>query len=183
LDLSKIEAGQMELAEDVVDIVELMQGVARVMDARVEQTGISFRVDIPDNFPSAVIDGRKIKQVLLNLLSNAVKFTQREGTVTLSASLRPNNEIVLAVSDNGIGMTETEIVLALEPFRQVDGSLSRRHDGTGLGLPLSRSLVELHGGELKVGSQRGEGTTVEVVLPSWRTPDVPADRFYRAAGD
>jgi len=183
LDLSKIEAGQMELAEDVVDIVELMQGVARVMDARVEQTGISFRVDIPDDFPSAVIDGRKIKQVLLNLLSNAVKFTQREGTVTLSASLRPNNEIVLSVSDNGIGMTETEIVLALEPFRQVDGSLSRRHDGTGLGLPLSRSLVELHGGELKVGSQRGEGTTVEVVLPSWRTPDVPADRFYRAAGD
>jgi signal transduction histidine kinase len=103
--------------------------------------------------------------------------------VTLSASLGPNNEIVLAVADNGIGMTADEVVLALEPFRQVDGSLSRRHEGTGLGLPLSRSLVELHGGELRITSQRGEGTKVEVVLPSWRTPEMPADRRYRAVGD
>jgi PAS domain S-box-containing protein len=183
LDLSKIEAGQMELAEDVVDIVELTQAVARLMDARVDQTGIAFQVDIPGDFPSAVIDGRKIKQVLLNLLSNAVKFTQNGGSVTLSAALGPLNEIILAVADNGIGMTEAEIVLALEPFRQVDGSLSRRHEGTGLGLPLSRSLVELHGGELRIRSQRGEGTTVEIVLPSWRTPEIPADRFYRAVGD
>jgi len=183
LDLSKVEAGQMELAEDVVDIVELTQGVARLVDARVEQTGITFLVDIPDDFPTAVIDGRKIKQVLLNLLSNAVKFTQREGMVTLSASLTSNNEIVLAVADNGIGMTADEVVLALEPFRQVDGSLARRHEGTGLGLPLSRALVELHGGELRITSQRGEGTRVEVVLPSWRTPEMPADRRYRAVGD
>ena len=183
LDLSKVEAGQMELGDDVVDIEKLVQSVARLMDARVEQSEIAFRVDVPTNFPSAVMDGRKIKQVLLNLLSNAVKFTPRQGKVSLTAALGPENEIMLSVADDGVGMTGSEIELALEPFRQVDGSLSRRHEGTGLGLPLSRSLVELHGGELRITSHRGEGTTVDVVLPTWRTLDLPADHGYRAAGD
>jgi len=183
LDLSKIEAGQMELADDVVDVEKLINGVARLMDARIEQTKITFRVDVPANFPTAVIDGRKIKQVLLNLLSNAMKFTPSQGNVGLSATLGSDNEIILSVTDDGIGMSDDEIKLALEPFRQVDGSLSRQHEGTGLGLPLSRSLVELHGGELRITSRRSEGTTVDVVLPAWRTLDLPTDQRLRAAGD
>ena len=168
LDLSKVEAGQMELSEDIVGIEELTYGVARLMQARVDENGVTLDVDVPDNFPPLLVDGRKIKQVLLNLLSNAVKFTSKMGTIVLRAELGSDGEILLSVIDDGIGMTEDEITLALEPFRQVDGSLSRRHEGTGLGLPLSRSLVELHGGELKIVSQRGEGTAITVVLPAWR---------------
>ncbi|MEM7122819.1 MAG: PAS domain S-box protein [Pseudomonadota bacterium] len=168
LDLSKVEAGQMELSEDIVGIEELTYGVARLMQARIDENGVTLDVDVPDNYPALLVDGRKIKQVLLNLLSNAVKFTSQMGTIVLRAELDPDGEILLSVIDDGIGMTEDEITLALEPFRQVDGSLSRRHEGTGLGLPLSRSLVELHGGELKIVSRRGEGTAITVVLPAWR---------------
>ena len=182
LDLSKIEAGQMEVLDDVIGVEELIESVAKVIDSRVEQSGTAFSYEIADSFPSAVLDGRKIKQVLLNLLSNAVKFTPQNGKVSLSAKLGPNNEIVLTVNDDGVGMTDDELALALEPFRQVDGSLSRQHEGTGLGLPLSRSLVELHGGELRIRSKRGEGTVVDVVLPPWRTLEVPERQLLRAAG-
>jgi signal transduction histidine kinase len=114
--------------------------------------------------PTIVADPLRLKQILLNLLSNAIKFTPRGGSVRLSVS-RAGGELVLTVVDTGIGMRPENIPIALEPFRQIDGSLSRQHQGTGLGLPLAKRLTELHGGTLEITSEPGEGTCVAVRLP------------------
>jgi signal transduction histidine kinase len=110
----------------------------------------------------------RLKQVLVNLLSNAVKFTLAEGRVTLSARLLGNGTLKIAVSDSGIGMREDEMVLALQPFRQVESALARKHEGTGLGLPLVKAFAEMHGGTLSLHSVPGGGTTAGIVLPAAR---------------
>ena len=107
-------------------------------------------------------------QVLINLLSNAVKFTPDHGQIVLGVAESDTGEVVFCVVDNGIGMTEPEIEIALEPFGQVDNTLSRSFEGTGLGLPLARKLTELHGGRLDLISVKGKGTTVKVILPAER---------------
>jgi signal transduction histidine kinase len=112
-----------------------------------------------------------VKQILLNLLTNAIKFTPQGGRVMLSAERGDGRSIVIAVADTGIGMSPDEVSRALLPFGQVDNEHNRRQAGTGLGLPLARSLTELHGGTLSIASRRGEGTTVTVVLPAARDVD------------
>jgi signal transduction histidine kinase len=110
-------------------------------------------------------DAIKLKQIILNLLSNSIKFTPRGGEVRLSAGITPEGELFAAVADTGEGMTPEEIEIAIQPFRQVDNRLSRRYQGTGLGLPLAKALAELQGGRLQVESERGIGTTVTVLFP------------------
>jgi two-component system cell cycle sensor histidine kinase PleC len=110
----------------------------------------------------------RLKQILVNLLSNAVKFTPAKGSVTLSAALLADGALEMAVADTGIGMSEDEMALALQPFRQVESALARRHEGTGLGLPLVKAFVEMHGGTLLLHSVPGEGTTARIVLPAAR---------------
>ena len=110
-----------------------------------------------------------MKQILLNLLTKAIKFTQAGGTVTLKAGMDEENRFVLAVSDTGKGIAEEDLGKSLTPFWQVDMSHSRMHDGAGLGLPLCKSLAELHGAELTMQSKLGVGTTVRVVFPTERT--------------
>jgi signal transduction histidine kinase len=109
-----------------------------------------------------------IKQVLLNLLSNAVKFTPRGGSVVARAEDRAGKSLILSVTDSGIGMSPDEIAIALTPFGQIDSALARQHIGTGLGLPLTRSLVQLHGGDITVSSRKGLGTTVSANFPDER---------------
>jgi len=122
---------------------------------------------VPSDLPVIRADERKLKQILINLLSNAVKFTPEGGIVTISGAVSEDG-ISITVSDTGIGMAPEDIERAMQPFGQLDSRLNRRHEGTGLGLPLTNSLVELHDGHLQIESQPGVGTRVTVHLPAWR---------------
>ena len=168
LDLSKIEAGQMELHDEDVDLGELVVECKRLILERADDARVAVETCVALDLPGVSADRLRLKQVLLNLLSNAVKFTPPEGRVTISGSARDDGGVVLAVADTGIGMRPEEIGLALEPFRQVGNAFSRRQEGTGLGLPLAKTLTEMHGGALVIRSEPGRGTLVEIVLPPHR---------------
>jgi two-component system, cell cycle sensor histidine kinase PleC len=118
--------------------------------------------------PPLSVDELRTKHVILNLLSNAVKFARRGGVIAVAARIAGDGSMILVVRDDGIGMTADEIAIALEPFRQVESATNRRHTGTGLGLPLAKSLVERHGGTLKIDSEPGHGTSVTVTFPASR---------------
>jgi signal transduction histidine kinase len=168
LDLSKIELGRLELHEEPVAVAKVVNDCERLISERVRASNLELAIDLPADLPLLRGDELRLKQVVLNLLSNAVKFTPIGGRITLSARLTAESGIILAVSDTGIGMKPEEIPIALEPFRQIDSALNRRYEGTGLGLPLARTLVELHGGTLSISSTPGQGTTVTVALPAAR---------------
>ncbi len=168
LDLSKIEAGKLDLREDEVDVGHVLTNCERLVRERAQEAGVILNVDASGALPRLAADETKLKQILLNLLSNAVKFTPAGGRVTLAAALNETGELALRVGDTGIGMKESDIPIALQPFRQIDNQLSRKYAGTGLGLPLTRALVEMHDGRLEITSAPGKGTTVIVVLPASR---------------
>jgi len=173
LDLSKIEAGQMELQEKPVDIRRSIERCIRIVAARADENGLKLISKLPDTLPFVIADERKIKQIMINLISNAVKFTEAGGTITVEAEAGADIGVTIRVTDTGIGIAPENILKVFRPFEQVDSSLSRSHEGTGLGLPLTRSLVELHGGTLDLESQLGIGTTVIVRLPAHRLSDRP----------
>jgi len=170
LDISKIEAGTMQLNLEDVGLEEMIASCRRAVMPRATQSGLTVTMKVPEDM-AVVADPTIIKRMLLNLLTNAVKFTPSGGTISIdaastTASASAPAGIEITVTDTGIGMSEKDIEIALLPFRQVDGSLSRRHEGTGLGLPLAKSLAELHGGTLTLESEVGIGTTVTVRLPA-----------------
>ncbi|MCH9051642.1 MAG: PAS-domain containing protein [Proteobacteria bacterium] len=168
LDLSKIEAGKMELEEDDVDVAEVIHSCLRLVTERAKDGGVKLVTEIPDDLPALHIDERKLKQILLNLLSNAVKFTPDGGSVTIKTWFKPDSGFVIQVADTGVGIALEDIPKALAPFGQVDSALSRKYEGTGLGLPLTKSLVEKHSGSLDLQSEVGVGTTVTVRFPPER---------------
>jgi len=168
LDLSKVESGTALLTEIVVPINDVINASMIAIRSQARTRQITVTVSLPDNPPSVRVDLTKMRQILINLLSNAVKFTPEGGRVTVSGRRSQDGCVVLAVADSGIGMTDEEMVIALEPFGQVDSTLSRVTEGTGLGLPLARRLIELHGGTLVLKSLKGHGTTVEVTIPATR---------------
>ena len=139
-----------------------------MLKGRAQKGGVKLELEVPDHPPALRADNRKLKQILMNLLSNAIKFTDPGGTVILRIWCRTGSGYVFQVVDTGIGIALDDIPKALAPFQQVDGELSRRYEGTGLGLPLAKSLVELHGGSLDLQSRLGIGTTVTVRLPEER---------------
>jgi signal transduction histidine kinase len=164
LDLSKAEAGKLELHFEETDLSSLIRECTRLMRERAAEHGLRMTVDISP-LPSLLIDRLRVKQILLNLLSNAIKFTETGGSVSVTAGLGRDEGVVLCVKDTGIGMAPDTIPLAFEPFRQVDSSLARKFEGTGLGLPLVKKLSELHGGEVTIESAPGQGTSVYVSFP------------------
>ncbi len=168
LDLSKIEAGGMELHEEEVDYADVVESSVRVIRERVVSAELTLEVDLEDNFPMLYVDERAHKQILLNLLSNSVKFTKPGGLITLHARQVGKDGVTISVTDNGLGMEAGGIEKALAPFGQADSSMTRKHAGTGLGLPLVKSLVELHGGKLRIDSELGKGTSVSFTLPPER---------------
>ncbi len=168
LDMSKIGAGKLELHEHLVDVRTAVQTSIALVTPRAVSAGVVVTADLPANLPLLLADELRVKQILLNLLSNAVKFTNRLGSATVAATARPDGSLAITVSDTGIGMTAAEIAIALEPFQQVDSDLARKYEGTGLGLPLARALVELHGGQLEIVSTPGQGTAVTVIFPATR---------------
>ncbi len=168
LDVSKAEAGKIELQESSVRIGDVIDASIRLVGPRAREGGIKLSLPQYAHLPPLLADERRLKQVLLNLLSNAVKFTPSGGSVTLTANDEGAGGFVIRVIDSGIGMAGEDIPKALEPFGQVDSKLARKYEGTGLGLPLSKALVELHGGSLQIESEPGVGTTVTVVFPASR---------------
>ena len=172
LDVSAIEAGKLELREERVDLAEILKSAAGMIGHRAEAGAIEFREDIPEGLPRLFADERRVKQIALNLLSNAIKFNAPGGSVTLAAGLAADGSLFFRVTDTGIGMDEDEIAVAMSKFGQVDSSLARRHEGTGLGLPLAHSLAELHGGTFTIASAKEKGTTITVTFPRERTVGV-----------
>jgi signal transduction histidine kinase len=162
--MSKIEAGKFELNEERVDVPQLLRACQTMVQARADNGGIALVANLPGGLPTIWADGRALKQVILNLLSNAVKFTAAGGRVMLSAAWTPDG-IALSVADNGIGIPPEALARIVRPFGQADASISRRFGGTGLGLPISKRLIELHGGTLTIDSALNSGTTVTVMLP------------------
>jgi signal transduction histidine kinase len=165
LDLSKSEAGKLQLVCDEVDLGELIEGSLKMMREQCTRAELSLTAQLPEPPLRLSADGAKLRQVLLNLLSNAVKFTEPGGTVSVSAEAASEDSVTIRVVDNGIGMSAQDIPVAFAAFGQVDSRLARRYEGTGLGLPLSKALVQLHGGTIIIDSAPGEGTTVIVTLP------------------
>lgn len=165
LDLSKIEVGRLELQEETVNVGEVVDACRRIIEGRAKEAGLELEVNTSSDIPPIRADDRRLKQIVLNLLSNSVKFTPAGGRIGVSARMSPRGEVQILVSDSGIGMRDEDIALALEPFRQLDGALNRRYEGTGLGLPLVQRLVQLHGGSLGIESAPGVGTTITLTLP------------------
>jgi PAS domain S-box-containing protein len=165
LDLSKIEAGAMEVFTEQLNVRVLIEKSLRLLGDRAEHARIRLKIDCADNLPDLTGDERMLKQIFVNLISNAIKFTEAGGVVTVGARHNENSGVTLFVSDNGIGIAEDQVDKALSVFGQVDGSMERKFQGTGLGLPLVRSLAELHGGHLEIESEIGVGTTVRVIFP------------------
>ena len=173
LDISKIENGRLELREESISIGETAEACRRTLTAMAEATGVTLTLAIPSALPPIRADQVRFQQILLNLMSNAVKFTPSGGRVRVSAAIEADR-LAITVADTGIGMRPEDVAIALEPFRQIDGPLSRRYDGTGLGLPLAKALVELHGGRLEIESAPGAGTLVRICLPLGRVVSAAA---------
>ncbi|HYH21144.1 MAG TPA: ATP-binding protein, partial [Azospirillum sp.] len=172
LDISKIEAGALRLAEHLVDLTDLAGQALNFVAMQAGQRGVALAIDLEKSLPPVRADELRLRQILLNLLSNGIKFTDTGGTVTLAGRRAADGGLDLCVRDTGVGMAPEDIPVALAPFSQVDQSMTRRYEGTGLGLPLTKRLVELHGGELTIDSAPGRGTTVTVHLPAERVmPD------------
>ena len=168
LDLSKAEAGKLELDEDWVDVRDAVAAACRLIGPRAERAQLSVIARIPPNLPPLWADERKLKQILLNLVSNSVKFTPAGGRVEVSASLDTPEGLSILVQDTGIGIPSGELERVLEPFVQVENSLTRSYQGSGLGLPLAAKMTELHGGKLSIASQLGRGTLVRLAFPAER---------------
>jgi PAS domain S-box-containing protein len=168
LDVAKAEAGKLDLDELAFPVARLARVAGRLVEERAARGELRLEFDVPEDLPQVVGDERKLKQVLINLLTNAIKFTPAGGEIMLRSRLALDGDLLVEVADTGIGIAPEDIPTALSPFGQVDGKLSRKYEGTGLGLPLSRALVELHGGSLSILSDLGRGTTVTVRLPSAR---------------
>lgn len=166
LDVAAIESGKVELGEEEANPAQLLSSCLRLIRPRAEKGRLTLVSSVPEALPLIRTDKRRFKQVVLNILSNAVKFTPKGGTITLEARLRhPSQELELTVRDTGVGMTPEELPIAFATFGRVQSAWNSRQEGSGLGLPLSKSLIEAMGGHLSLHSVKGEGTTVVITLP------------------
>jgi PAS domain S-box-containing protein len=174
LDLAKVDAGKLELHEEAeIDPRSIIDACATLMKSHAVAGSLALTAEVEPGLPAVMADPTRLKQVLLNLLSNAIKFTEPGGSVIVAVRRGDDGGLLFAVRDTGPGMTPREIETALEPFGQVDAGHARRHEGTGLGLPLAVRLAELHGGTLTIDSEKGRGTTVTVTLPASRIVAAP----------
>ncbi|SRR5579875_117216 len=167
LDLTKIAADRLELAEEVVDVAQLIQSSIRMVARRAATQNIQLAQAIEPGVHSVRGDERRLRQIVLNLLTNAVKFTPAGGSVSVRAAIE-HRQLVIEVRDTGVGIAESDLPIVLEPFGQVDNAFNRSGGGTGLGLPLTKKLVELHGGAFAIESVPNQGTVVRVTLPADR---------------
>lgn len=165
LDIAKIESGKFELKDAPIDIAAVVSDIVRLLREQAVSNGLQLDLDIPDDLPRLRADVRAIRQMLLNLVSNAIKFTPRGGHVSVAVRVEDDGRMLFAVVDDGIGIAPEFLARVGRPFTQLEGAQARSHDGTGLGLALSKRLAELHGGEMVIESELGEGTMVEIRFP------------------
>jgi signal transduction histidine kinase len=168
LDMAKIESGRLELRESECELAEVMDGALRLLADRAETAKVKVVRELPPEGLALYADQRALKQIVINLVTNAVKFTPEGGTITVAGARDATGRVVLSVSDTGIGIAPEQLKRVLEPFIQADGGLARKYEGTGLGLPITRALTELHDGTLDIDSVVGQGTTVRITLPAAR---------------
>jgi signal transduction histidine kinase len=184
LDLAKIEAGKADIYEENLSILALIDSCLRLVKERAKTSRVTISTNLDDGAPTLRADESMLKKIVLNLLSNAVKFTPPGGEVFVEVKPDDDGALLLVIGDNGIGIAEKDQGRVFEYFVQVDGALNRKYVGTGLGLPLAKSLTELHGGTIKLESALGEGTTVTVRFPvermTWRKE--PGQAGSAAAG-
>lgn len=165
LDVSKIQAGKLAVEKEQVDLAPVLASCLLIVEAKAREKSIGVEYMIDEALPPLAADPLRLKQILINLLGNAVKFTPDNGQVSISATATPDNTALIVVEDTGIGMTPQEIETALRPFGQVDSGFNKRHEGTGLGLPIAFALARLHGGHLRIASEKGKGTRISITLP------------------
>lgn len=169
LDLAKIEAGQLQIEEEDVDVVRLLRESQALIAGQAAQKSLSIVLDVPEGLPEIYGDRLRLKQSVLNLLTNAVKFTPAgQDNVIMSAAMRPDGGMDISIEDKGIGIPEDEIEMIFSPFVRSSTALSRNHEGTGLGLSLVKAFVDMHGGTVSVVSHVMKGTTFTITLPSSR---------------
>jgi signal transduction histidine kinase len=182
LNLAKLEAGKFQLQEQEVDLAVTVDECLRLLETQVRKGNIRLSVALDPEAVLLYADARRLRQILLNLLSNAVKFTPEGGDIRVT-SVRRNGGVAISVSDTGCGIAAADIPKVLAPFGQVESKIRRRHEGTGLGLPLAKQLVELHGGLMTIDSNLDVGTTVTILLPATRVIAAPPRlAVTRAAG-
>ena len=167
LDLSKLEAGKFELFEENVDLAQMVEACLRIVEAQAQKTKIRISTTLDPEIRLIRADDRRMRQILINLLSNAVKFTPEGGKIRVSSVLKDCG-FTIKVSDTGIGIAAEDMAKVMTCFGQVESKVSRKYEGSGLGLPLAKHLVELHGGTITIQSQVDVGTTVTIMLPSDR---------------
>jgi signal transduction histidine kinase len=168
LDISKVEAGQLSLHEEPIHVQTVIAKCIEILRPRAEQCRVDFLESLAPELPKLLCDKRRLMQILLNLLSNGLKFTPAGGTLTVTARLDPEGNFEIAIGDTGIGIAEADQGKVMELFGRVDSAYTRNHDGAGLGLPLTKRLVEQHGGTLALASEVGVGTTVTARFPRER---------------
>jgi signal transduction histidine kinase len=165
LDLSKAEAGKLTLEDSIFDVRDAVRAVVQLTSVRAREGGLNLAVDIPADVPLLRGDERKTMQIVLNLVTNAIKFSEAGGRVEIACRVDEREGLSITVSDTGIGIASDDLGRVLEAFEQVDSSLSRKQQGTGLGLPLVRAMMELHGGRFELSSALGVGTEAKIVFP------------------
>lgn len=168
LDISKIEAGRYDLEERDIEMDEVIRWSAELIRPKLAEGDLELKLDMPEDLPLVYADKRALRQVLLNLLSNAVKFTEAGGSITVTASVHDQDGLTVSVTDTGIGIPKDKVRETLEPFVQVESSMTGKHHGTGLGLSITKHLVEMHNGTFGLESQEGVGTTVSFTFPPHR---------------
>lgn len=178
LDLAKVESGRDELYEESIQVPELIRSIATLVRGRAQDACVEIEFEFEDDSPMLRVDERKLKQILANLLTNAIKFTESGGKVKIRSWSSLESGYVVQVVDTGIGIAPEDIPKALSQFGQVDSKLNRKYEGTGLGLPLTKALVELHGGSFDLQSEAGVGTTVTVRFPASRIEMSGQDQIY-----
>lgn len=169
LDLSAIDAKKLKLKEEKVDLAKVSKAAFRIIKPRADKGEIHLNTNIADDLPLLYADERRVKQILLNLLSNAIKFTPPKGRVSLDIELDHKKALTFKLTDSGIGMSKKELAMAMMSFGQAESTLARVNEGSGLGLPLTKGLLGLHGGTLDIVSYVGKGTTVTVQFPPERS--------------
>ncbi len=170
LDISKIEIGEFDIVKEKIDLEEIYDLCKMLVGGRVEREGLALNFAKNLNLPPLYADPLRVKQVLVNLLTNAIKFTPRGGNIKVTGTASGDGGVCLTVQDTGIGIAKKDMPRALERFGQIRDGHMRAHEGAGLGLALSRSLMELHGGKLEIESELGQGTTVIATFPPLTKP-------------
>jgi two-component system cell cycle sensor histidine kinase PleC len=165
LDVSKIQAGKLSVELEPVDFAQVLEPCLLLTDAKAKEKNIAIELRIDPELPLLLADPLRVRQILINLLSNAVKFTPEWGRIRIEAVIHDNDNAIITVADTGLGMSQEEVATAMRPFGQVESGFSKRHEGTGLGLPIAHALARLHGGELQVASAKGAGTRITVLIP------------------